>query len=158
VPKARPPAKPRHPASCPLKNDLLALRLMATIPSTFDAVESLLGRILTLAREMKCGKRQLVDIELALREALANAVVHGNRQDPEKQVIVRCFCQPDRGMLLVVEDEGAGFDPNSVPDPTQGERVFESHGRGLFLIRRSVDRVRFSKSGRRLTMVKHLHK
>ena len=58
--------------------------------------------------------------------------------------------------VLVVEDEGGGFDPKQVPDPTQAERLFESHGRGLFLIRRVVDRVRYSRSGRRGTMVKRL--
>jgi len=151
-------AKPGRSRPGSLKKESLGLRLLATIPSTFAAVESVLGRIISLAREMSCGKGLLEDVEVALREALVNAVVHGNRQDPKKQVVVRCFCQQDRGMLLVVEDEGPGFDPNKVPDPTHGERLFETHGRGLYLIRRSVDRVRFSKSGRRVTMVKRSRK
>jgi anti-sigma regulatory factor (Ser/Thr protein kinase) len=61
-------------------------------------------------------------------------------------------------MLLVVEDEGAGFDPKEVPDPTQAERLFATHGRGLFMIRHAMDRVRFSRSGRRVTMVKRLRR
>lgn len=151
-------AKPSRSRPHPLKKELSGLRLLTTIPSTFPAVEGVVERIMALAREMKCGKGFLEGVELALREALVNAVVHGNRQDPKKQVMVRCFCQPDRGILLVVEDEGPGFDPNKVPDPTHEERLFETHGRGLFLIRGSVDHVRVSKSRGRVTMVKRSRK
>ena len=148
--KSRPPES----EPCPLEQGKLALRFLETIPSTFEAMENLVRELMTVAGEMKCGEGALPDVELALREALVNAVMHGNRQDPEKRVCVKCYCQPHRGMLLVVEDEGSGFDPNDVPDPTQAERLFETHGRGLFLIRRLVDRVRYSRSGRRVTMVK----
>jgi serine/threonine-protein kinase RsbW len=150
--------RPDESAPCSMQRGKLALRFLETIPSTFEALEDVRQKLMALAHEMKCGEEQLSDVELALHEALVNAVVHGNRQDPDKKVCVRCFCQPKRGMLLVVEDEGAGFDPNTVPDPTQAERLFESHGRGLYLIQRVVDRVRYSRSGRRLTMVKRLHR
>jgi len=154
--QARP--KPAASARCQLEKGQLSLSFRETIPATLQALEEVVQNIVALAKEMKCGESHLPAIELALREALANAVVHGSRQDPAKKVEVRCFCQPDRGMLLLVEDEGAGFDPKEVPDPTQAERVFETHGRGLFLIRRTMDRVRFSRSGRRVTMVKRLRR
>ena len=154
--KARP--KPAASARCRMEKGRLSLRFSETIPATLQAVEGVVQNIMALASEMKCGEGHFAEIELALREALANAVIHGNRQDPAKKVDVRCFCQPDRGMLLVVEDEGAGFDPKEVPDPTQAERLFETHGRGLFLIRRTMDHVRFSRSGRRVTMVKRLRR
>jgi serine/threonine-protein kinase RsbW len=112
--------------------------------------------LMDLARDVKCNDEHLEHVELALREALANAIIHGNRQDPDKKVLVRCFCQPERGMLVTVEDEGSGFDPKKVPDPTQAECLLETHGRGLFLMRRLVDRVRISRSGRRVTLVKRL--
>jgi serine/threonine-protein kinase RsbW len=134
----------------------MSLRFDETIPATLQAIEGVIQKIVALASEMKCGEGHLTEIELALREALANAVIHGNRQDPAKKIEVRCFCQPERGMLLVVEDEGAGFDPKEVPDPTQAERLFATHGRGLFMIRHAMDRVRYSRSGRRVTMVKRL--
>jgi serine/threonine-protein kinase RsbW len=151
-------SKPAASAPSQMEKGQLSLRFGGTIPATLEAVEGVVQSIMALASDMKCGEGHLAEIELALREALANAVIHGNRQDPSKKVEVRCFCQPDRGMLLVVEDEGAGFDPKEVPDPTQAERLFESHGRGLFLIRRTMDRVRFSRSGRRVTMVKRLRR
>jgi serine/threonine-protein kinase RsbW len=136
----------------------LTLRFLDTIPSTFEALNRIVERLMALAREMKCDHEHLQRVELALREALVNAVVHGNRQDPKKRVIVSCFCQPDRGMLVAVEDEGAGFDPRKVPDPTQAECVLETHGRGLFLMRQLMDRVRISRSGRRVTLVKRLRR
>ncbi len=134
----------------------LSLRFLDTIPSTFDALEEVVERLMSLAREMKCSSGEMDHVELALREALANAIVHGNKQDPEKNVVVRCFCQNNRGMLLVVEDEGPGFNPNQVPDPTQAECLLETHGRGLFLMKRLMDHVRISRSGRRVTLLKRL--
>lgn len=143
-----------HP--CLMERDKLALRFYEAIPSTLAALEDVVERLVTLARDVKCDHRHLERVELALREALANAIIHGNRQDPGKKVVVRCFCQPDRGMLLVVEDEGSGFDPAKVPNPTQAECLLETHGRGLFLMRRMMDSVRISHRGRRVTMLKRL--
>jgi len=134
----------------------LSLRFLDTIPSTFEALEDVVERLMALAREMKCDSGDMEHVELALREALANAIVHGNKQDPDKNVVVRCFCQKDRGMLLVVEDEGPGFNPNQIPDPTQAECLLETHGRGLFLMKRLMDHVRISRSGRRVTLLKRL--
>jgi serine/threonine-protein kinase RsbW len=139
-----------------MERDKLALRFYEAIPSTLAALEGVVERLVALARDVKCDHHHLERVELALREALANAIIHGNQQDPEKRVVVRCFCQPDRGMLLVVEDEGAGFDPSKVPNPTQAECLLETHGRGLFLMRRLMDHVRISRRGTRITMLKRL--
>ena len=141
---------------CLMEKEKLALRFYEAVPSTLAAIEDVVERLLTLARDVKCDHRHLERVELALREALANAIIHGNQQDPRKRVMVRCFCQLDRGMLLVVEDEGAGFDPSKVPNPTQAECLLETHGRGLFLMRRLMDRVRISRRGTRVTMLKRL--
>ena len=145
-----------RPSAAPMEQAKLSLRFLDTIPSTFDALEEVVARLMTLAREMKCESGEMEHVELALREALANAIVHGNKQDPEKNVVVRCFCQKDRGMLLVVDDEGPGFNPKKVPDPTQAECLLETHGRGLFLMKRLMDHVRISRSGRRVTLLKRL--
>jgi serine/threonine-protein kinase RsbW len=141
---------------CRMEQDKLTLRFVDTIPSTFAALEKVVGELMELARDVKCDGEHLEHVELALREALANAITHGNRQDPQKKVRVRCFCQPDKGMLVTVEDEGSGFDPQNIPDPTHAECLLATHGRGLFLMRRLVDHVRISRAGRRVTLVKHL--
>lgn len=149
-------ARPRHLGKVHVDKDMLALRFFEVIPSTLDALDEVIDTLLILAREMKCNDNELEEIELAMREALANAVIHGNRRDPSKRVAVRAFCQPDRGMLLVIDDEGSGFNPAKVPNPTEAECLLETHGRGLFMMRRLMDRVRISRKGTRITMLKRL--
>ncbi len=149
-------ARLRHLGKIHVEKDLLALRFYEVIPSTFDALDEVIDTLLILAREMDCNAIELDEIELAMREALANAVIHGNRQDPKKRVAVRAFCQPDRGILLVIDDEGSGFNPAKVPNPTEAECLLETHGRGLFMMRRLMDRVRISRKGTRITMLKRL--
>jgi serine/threonine-protein kinase RsbW len=73
-------------------------------------------------------------LQVVLAEALANAVMRGNREDPAKWVHVEAELCPEC-ISLSVTDEGDGFDPAEVPEPDRPERVFESCGRGLFLIR-----------------------
>ena len=154
---SRPPSsRSRHLAKIHVERDLLALRFYDVIPSTLDALDEVVDTLLILAREMKCKALELGEIELAMREALANAIIHGNQQNPEKRVVVRAFCQPDRGMLLVIDDEGSGYDPGEVPNPTGADCLLETHGRGLFMMRRVMDRVRVSRKGTRITMVKRL--
>jgi serine/threonine-protein kinase RsbW len=143
-------------AKLQVDKDLLALRFYEVIPSTFEALDEVVDTLMLLAREMKCNAADLDEIELAMREALANAIIHGNRQDPNKRVAVRAYCQPDRGLLMVIDDEGSGFNPAQVPNPTGAECLLETHGRGLFMMRRLMDRVRISRKGRRITLVKRL--
>jgi serine/threonine-protein kinase RsbW len=128
--KARRARRPRpvRAVKCRMDEDKPTLRFADTIPSTFDALEKVVDELVELARDVKCDDQHLERVELALREALANATVHGNRQDPQKKVLVRCFCQPSRDLLLAVEDEGAGFDPTKLPHPTKAECLLEAVG------------------------------
>jgi len=152
-PTSMPSVRTRRVGKIHVEKDKLALRFYDVIPSTLQALDEVIETLMILAREMKCDSRRLEEVELALREALANAVIHGNRQDPDKNIVVRCFCQPDRGMLLIVEDEGMGFNPSQVPNPTHAECLLQTHGRGLFLMKRLMDHVRISRRGRRGTRV-----
>ena len=86
-------------------------------------------------------------IELALREALVSAVVHGNEKDPRKCVYVRCCFMPDGEVLITVEDEGHGFEDDAVPDPTSPDNQLRTHGRGIYLMRTVMDEVDFRQGG-----------
>jgi serine/threonine-protein kinase RsbW len=90
---------------------------------------------------------------LALEEAVVNGLRHGNRNDPAKRVQVRYRVGP-RGVLAEVEDEGPGFDPERVPDPTLPENLETPGGRGLLLMRHYTSWVRFSERGNRVTLCK----
>ena len=87
------------------------------------------------------------EIEIALHEALANAVVHGNHEDHHKQVHVTCRCSLDGEVLITVRDEGEGFDSGAVPDPTEPKRRLLTYGRGLHIIRAIMDEVSFEDNG-----------
>ena len=89
---------------------------------------------------------------MALSEALSNAIVYGNGLDPSKSVDVRVELG-DSGIAVHVCDEGDGFDPRTVPDPTLPERVDRPDGRGLFLIRQLVDDVSFNDRGNSICMI-----
>lgn len=99
-------------------------------------------------------------IGMAMREAVANAVKHGNRLDPDKRVLVRLESAGDE-LTIVVGDEGGGFDPERVSDPLAPENQLKTSGRGIFYIRTFMDDVTFSRGeggGTVLTMRKDLSK
>jgi serine/threonine-protein kinase RsbW len=102
------------------------------------------------------GKKGEDEIEIALGEALANAVIHGNHEDPEKQVHVTCRCTMDAEVVLTVRDEGEGFDSRAVPDPSEAPRRLLSHGRGLYLMRALMDQVSFEANGAVVRMQKRI--
>lgn len=86
------------------------------------------------------------NLRTALAEALANAIAYGNRKDPRRVVRVRVEATP-RAVRVHVTDEGTGFDPEAVPDPTLPEYLEREDGRGLYVLRRLVDEVAFNERG-----------
>jgi serine/threonine-protein kinase RsbW len=86
-------------------------------------------------------------IETAVREALANAVIHGNHEDPSKQVSVLCLCSGDGEVSITIRDEGEGFDSAVLPDPTAPDNQMSAHGRGIYLMRTLMDEVYFDEGG-----------
>lgn len=89
---------------------------------------------------------------VALGEALANAIGHGNRCDPERRVRVLAEAVAG-GAVVTVADEGEGFEPEAVPDPTRGDGLTRSGGRGLALVRGLADEVIHAAGGRRVVLV-----
>ena len=92
-------------------------------------------------------------IKLALEEGLSNAIKHGNRYDPKKNVEVHLDVDSERTVVRII-DEGGGFDPGGVPDPTADENLEKPTGRGIMLMRAYMDEVRYNKSGNEVHMVK----
>jgi len=93
-------------------------------------------------------------IHLALEEAFINAVNHGNRMDPEKEIKIE-YSVGEGKVEISMTDEGRGFDPDAVPDPRYGENLYKAGGRGLLLICSYMDIVEFNKLGNRVRMVKY---
>ena len=146
------PDKPAQPDGTEPNN--FALQLSVTLSADRDAVDPVVRSVMKVVRETRCATGREDDIELALTEALANAVVHGAGSDPKKIVECDVACDPQRGMLIVVRDPGPGFDPAKIADPCHGENIYSHHGRGIFLINQLMDEVRFHKNGTEIHMIK----
>ena len=144
----------RPAEKCEFDADGLILRLDLTVPADVEGINPVVQRIMSIVSAMECGAGKEFEIETALREALANAVVHGCKRDPGKQVQVCVGCDEARGMLIVVRDPGDGFDPHAIESPTTGENLFRSHGRGIYLINQLMDEVRFARGGAEIWMRK----
>lgn len=134
------------------------LEIEALMPSDVKAISPLLERVIRLIEKSHCvaGEELAVEpaVELALREALNNAVVHGNRLDPGKLVQVYCRCELGKELSLVVRDQGIGFDPNGISDPLALENLQAEHGRGILLMRSQMDEVSFERGGTEVHMRK----
>lgn len=145
---------PEQPSACNFDAQKLLLKLTVTLCADRKAVDPVVQSVMNVVREMKCASGREDDIELALTEALANAVIHGAKADPEKIVECDVACDEKHGMLIVVRDPGPGFDIAKVPDPCCGENIFSNHGRGIYLINQLMDEVQFRKNGTEIHMLK----
>jgi serine/threonine-protein kinase RsbW len=132
----------------------LSLRVKVTLAADRNAVDPVVTQVMDAVRQMKGIDGKEDAIELALQEALANAVVHGAKEDPTK--IVECLVAGDeeRGLIIIVRDPGEGFNPAAIPACTVGENVYSNHGRGIFLINQLMDKVEFRNNGTEIHMVK----
>lgn len=101
----------------PWRRDLFVYRWRRHLPNTTDALKRAAQHIGTLAEHCGCDADDLADLEIAVREALANALQHGNRSEVHRVIRLRVYAAPDVGILIAVRDEGPGFDPREVPDP-----------------------------------------
>jgi serine/threonine-protein kinase RsbW len=139
---------------CDFDPDTLVSRVDLTISGDVGAIPPAVEKIMDAVRGMGCAEGKEFEIELALTEALANAVVHGCEHDPGKGVQVCAGCDPARGIVIVVRDPGPGFDPSQIPSPVVGEQIYREGGRGIYLINRLMDDVQFEHGGTEIRMLK----
>ena len=124
-----------------------------SIPSDPCEARRLQDHIETLLKSHQFNDKDIFSIRLALEEALVNAIKHGNRFDRNKKVHVSYRVLPER-FDVSITDEGKGFDPEGVPDPTATENLERPCGRGLMLMRHYMSHVAFSDSGSSVAMTK----
>ncbi len=127
----------------------LEAELSLHVPSDLDYVGEAVELVARHCQSCACAlspRRLQFNLRTALAEALANAIIYGNRQDPARLVHVRVQLGRD-AVRMEVSDDGAGFDPSTVPDPTVRENLEREDGRGLFVLRHLVDHVAFNEKG-----------
>ncbi len=139
---------------CHFDPTTLTMGVNVLVESKFEVINPVVEKLVRLLRSNCCAREHEFAVEMALREALANAIVHGNHCDRSKKVTVCCGCDSTKGILIVVKDEGEGFDLADVPSPLLGENVTSEHGRGIFLIKMFMDEIHFEDGGREIHMRK----
>jgi len=130
-------------------------KLVLRVPSETRFIRKVSSRILGDTASLDLDEGTVFDIKLCIEEAVRNAIVHGNHSDRRLTVTVTYWIE-DAKLFIAVEDEGAGFDHKTVADPTHEAHITKNSGRGVYLIRKLMDRADYNESGNRLTMVKSL--
>jgi serine/threonine-protein kinase RsbW len=127
----------------------LVLELPTDVRTIEHAVDYVIGRCPCCAEE---ARRLDLNFRVGLTEALSNAMLYGNSRDPSKRVLVE-IAFLDQCIQARVTDQGDGFDPTAVPDPTTPENLTKPCGRGLFLMRKLLDEVKYNAQGNQVTLV-----
>lgn len=130
-----------------------AWRLSIDLPSERGASRRVTDDLLEQLGVHGWSPSDIFAIHLAAEEAIVNAIVHGNRLDPAKKVHVACEVSPGVARIAIT-DEGAGFDPASVPDCTSEERLEASSGRGVMLMRSFMSRIEYNAKGNAVVLEK----
>ncbi len=138
--------------TCEFDDKNLVLRFQKKLEGSRDAIPAFVEEIMKIIESVGCAEGREREVEVAVVEALANAVVHGCKNDPTKKVECCVACDGARGVLIVIRDPGPGFDPAAIPSPVMGQNLFSTHGRGVFLINQLVDEVRYEKGGTEIHM------
>lgn len=99
--------------------------------------------VLDVAEEVGLNENKFNNIALAVAEAISNSIKHGNKNDKSKKVFIKIEVKNDQ-MIVTLKDEGTGFDPNTVPDPTRPENILKESGRGVHIMRSLLDDLRFN--------------
>ena len=129
-----------------------------TLESSMKSVETAAEIVHRLCTNLRLGEDEENQIEMAVHESVINAVLHANKNDSSKRVWLRLEADPRR-IEIRVRDQGAGFDPDQVPDPLEAENLLRVSGRGIFLIRTFMDEfsvLNLHGQGTEVVMVKRM--
>jgi serine/threonine-protein kinase RsbW len=132
------------------------LEIDSWMPSKVQAISPLVERLMLLIAGSHCVPGEDFGVELALREALGNAVVHGNREHPEARVHIRCRCWPGKEISIIVTDQGKGFDFEQMAGNRLIFNPLSERGRGILLMKAYMDIVHFERGGSEVHMRKRL--
>lgn len=128
--------------------------LALTIPADPRAIAAVTDGVMQMLQDKRWPEERIMEVELALQEALANAIRHGCKGDVSRKIQCCVNYKESGEVLIVVRDPGAGFDTTAVADPLVGDNMMKSSGRGIFLINQLMDEVAFKDGGREVQMRK----
>ena len=123
------------------------VELQHSLPGHIVAISPAVDMVMSFVSKFRKGDGSEANIEIALHEALTNAVVHGSHEDPNKRVYLLCRCNIDGEVSITIRDQGQGFESRGITDPTTSENLLSTHGRGIYLMRTLMDEVSFDEGG-----------
>jgi serine/threonine-protein kinase RsbW len=129
--------------------------LNLSMPANSESIAAITGAITEILERLEIPEQKRFEIDLAVQEALANAVVHGCKGDASKTIVCRLNGDQNGRVVISVTDPGPGFRPEVVPDPKRAEGLYGDHGRGVYLIRQLMDEVQFERGGAEIKMWKY---
>jgi len=135
-----------------------ACELNMVIPATPAGIQTVSEGVMQLLQRKQWSEDEIIKIDLALQEALANGIRHGCKGDPSKSVQCTVTCDENGELMIVVRDPGPGFDHTTVANPLDRENMLKPSGRGVFLINQLMDQVAFADGGREVQMRKRRDK
>ena len=127
------------------------------IPSDFANLSKVEKFITTICKKAKLNDDQCDNLAIAITELVNNAIIHANNQNPSKTVTIRVKYQPEKVMISVI-DQGEGFEPDKIANPTDPQNLWKQNGRGIFLVRNLIDQVEItpSPSGTEVLLIEHI--
>jgi serine/threonine-protein kinase RsbW len=123
-----------------------------TIPSVREGIARVMPFLQDIPELKYVGERRYNDLLVAVTEAVNNAIIHGNKFDPEKAVVLSVRTSPSE-VIILVSDAGQGFDPRNIPDPRLPENLLRDGGRGVFLINQLCDVAEFYPTSSGMTVL-----
>ena len=127
------------------------------LPSSIEAVSEAAAAVADFMNRLGIDEGVAFGVDMAVREAVTNAVLHGNKLDEAKVVDLKLRNSPE-AFEIIVHDQGQGFNPNDIPDPTQAENILKTSGRGIFFMRNFMDMVDWSADPKGGTIVRMIKK
>ncbi len=138
--------------------DIQSLTKKLVLESSFSSIGAVEKMLDEIRDQQQIGEEKYAAIWIVLNEAITNAIRHGNKFDPAKKVRLNAKLIKSRYLRFRIKDEGDGFDPLSVPDPTSPERITQPDGRGIFLMKKLSDDILYSDFGKTIEIIFDLQK
>ncbi len=121
------------------------------LPSDRKEISKFENLLVEINNEFGMAMEKFINFQIAASEAIVNAIVHGNKQNPQKKVYVEIAIDEHK-LELKIKDEGDGFDVSKLPDPTDESNLYKESGRGIFIIRSLVDEFYIESNGKGTAM------
>jgi len=134
--------------------DNIYIKKVSSDPDNLVEVEKFIA---DLADELNFNDEIKNSLTLSVSEATSNAIVHGNKLDPKKSIIIKVMVEDDK-IIVIIKDEGPGFDPTSIPNPTMPENLLKDSGRGIHIMKNFLHDLQynFTEDGTEVILILHL--